>query len=206
LSLESFDTTVMHLTTRWQHADKEFLRHLFPLLAQGTPVAPTYLSEVTGKDLAEVDQALIRGRTTRDNNGNVVELFGISQTAAHHRIRMGNVSLYSCCALVAQMLPLLLGKSVTIESLDPIDNRLIKLEVSPDGLESVAPDYAVGTLVITDQEQVLSNVASAFCSHVHLFSDAMSAQEFANLDPRRYMVNIVQFHQAAQKLYAAVWG
>lgn len=206
MSLDSFNDTIMHLAARWKDADKPFLRQLFPLLAEGSPVSPGYLAEITGKDIVNVELALVNGRTSRDENGHVVELFGIMQTPACHRIRIGQVSLYSCCALVAQMVPLLLGKTLAIESRDPINNRLVVLNVSPAGIISVEPHTAVGTLVITDQELVLSDVRSAFCTHVNLFSDSASAQEFVNKDSRRYVVAIEQFNEASRRLYAAIWG
>ena len=83
---------------------------------------------------------------------------------------------------------------------------MVILNVSPDGIKSVEPHTAVGTLVITDQEQVLSDVRSAFCTHVNLFADSESAQEFVNKDSRRYVVAIEQFNEASRRHYAAIWG
>lgn len=206
LSYDSFEDVIEHLVSRWQQTDKIILRQLFPLLAEGKPVFPKRLAELTGKDLVSVEQALINGRTSRDEEGNVIELFGIMQMPARHRIQIGQVCLFSCCALVAQMVPLLLGRTTKIESVDPISNRLVILDISPSGIQSVEPLSTVGTLVITKQEEVLADVRSAFCMHVHHFSDAESAQEFIILDSRRYLVTIQQFNEASRRLFDAIWG
>jgi hypothetical protein len=104
------------------------------------------------------------------------------------------------------MVPLLLDRTATIESVDPISHRLIKIQVSPSGVESVVPQQAVGTLVITTQEQVLEDVRSAFCMHVCYFPDEGTAAEFVAADSRRYLVGIQQFHEAARQLTDVIWG
>ena len=206
MSLDSFDNLIEHLVSRWQHADKTILRQLFFLLAEGRPVPPSRLAELTGKDMVSVEKALINGRTSRDEEGNVIELFGIMQMPSRHRIQIGQICLFSCCALVAQMVPLLLSRSTIIESVDPISNRLVRLDISPSGIQSVEPLSTVGTLVITKQEEVLTDVRSAFCMHVHHFPDAESAQEFIAKDSRRYLVTIQQFNEASRRLCTAIWG
>jgi alkylmercury lyase len=206
LSFNSFEKTIEHISLRWRQTNKILLRQLFPLLAQGRPVSPTQLAQITGIDVRTVEQALIESHTDRDMQGNVIELFGISQAPTLHRIQIGHVCLFSCCALVSQMVPLLLSQTATIESVDPVGHRLIRLTVSPTGIQSVEPYSAVGTLVLTSAEQVLKDVRSAFCMHVHHFPDTDSAQEFVNIDPRRYMVSIQQLHDAARQLTAAIWS
>lgn len=63
MSINTFQKTRDHLATRWQGTDKNLLRHIFPLLAQGRPVSPFQLTKITGKDIATVEQELIKGHT-----------------------------------------------------------------------------------------------------------------------------------------------
>jgi len=206
MSFNSFEKTIEHISLRWQQSNKTLLRQLFPLLAQGRPVPPAQLAQLTGNDVSMVERALIEGHTDRDKQGYVIELFGITQTPTYHRIQIGQVCLFSCCALVSQMVPLLLSQTATIESVDPIGHRLVRLTISPTGIESVEPNNAVGTLVLTNAEQVQKDVRSAFCMHVHHFPDTDSAQEFVNMDPRRYVVDIQHLHEAARQLTTAIWN
>ena len=206
MSFNSFEKTIEHISLRWQPTNKILLRQLFPLLAQGKPVSPTQLAQIAGIDVPTVEQVLIEGHTDRDMQGNVIELFGILQTPTLHRIQVGDVCLFSCCALVSQMVPLLLSQTATIELVDPIGHGLVRLTISPTGIQSVEPYSAVSTLVLTSAEQVLKDVRSAFCMHVHHFPDTNSAQEFVNIDQRRYIVSIQQLHEAARQLTAAIWN
>lgn len=123
MSLKKFEETIEHLKTRWKDTDRDFLRQLFPLLADGRPISLTHLAEITHKDIATVEQELTKGYTGRDSDGNVIELFGVMHTPTLHRIQLGQVCLFSCCALVAHMVPLLLDQMATIESVDPISHR-----------------------------------------------------------------------------------
>ena len=206
MSFNSFEKTIEHISLRWRETNKVLLRQLFPLLAQGRPVQPMQLAQITGNDIPRVEQALSDGHTDRDKQGNVIELFGITQVPTLHRIQVGHACLFSCCALVSQMVPLLLSQTAVIESVDPVGHRLVRLAISPTGIQSVEPESAVGTLVLTSAEQVQKDVRSAFCMHVHHFPDTDSAQEFVDLDPRRYVVDIQQFHMAALQLTAAIWS
>lgn len=205
MSLSKFEETIEHLKTRWQHADKNFLRQLFPLLADGRPIPLTHLTQITHKDIVTIEQELVKGYAGRDSTGNVIELFGVMHSPTLHRIQLGQVCLFSCCALVAHMVPLLLDRTATIESVDPISHRLVKLQVSSSGVQLVEPQQTVGTLVVTTQEQVLKDVRSAFCMHVCYLPDEGTAEEFIAADARRYMVSIQQFHEAACKLTSALW-
>lgn len=50
--LSKYEETIEHLKTRWQHTDRNFLRQLFPLLADGRSISLTHLTEITHKDIA----------------------------------------------------------------------------------------------------------------------------------------------------------
>jgi len=197
--------TIQAIAKRWQETDTDLLRHLFPLLAEGRPVPPCRLAQLSGRGEATVEAALRLGHVDRDPQGRAVELFGLGQRPTRHRVLVGDVVLYSCCALVALATSPLLGRTVSVESVDPVANRVVRLVVSPYGLEAVEPQGAVGCLVVTREDDVLSNVREAFCSHVCVFPSPEAAGEFLEADPRRYAVSIADFHAAAVRLAAAVW-
>ena len=206
MAFHSFAKTVDHLSSRWQQTNKILLRQVFPLLAQGRSVLPAQLAQIAGYDVPTVEQALMDGHSDRDNDGNVIELFGITQAPTLHRIQVGPVCLFSCCALVSHMIPSLLSQIASIESVDPVGHRLVRLTISPRGIQSVQPSSAVGTLIITTEEEVKRDVRSAFCMHVHHLPDSDLAQKFVDADTRRYVVGINQFHEAAGQLTSAIWG
>ena len=204
--LGSFDETVAHFVTRWEGRDIPFLRKLFSLLVLGRPVSPQDLSQLTGVDIASVEQKLVEGRADRDLRGNIVGLFGVTHEPTYNRIHVGETCLFSCCALVAHMIPLLLARAVIIESVNPVNHKLVKVHVSSKGVWLVEPKGAVGSLVITTKEHLLKDVTEAFCRHICHFPDSQTAEEFINSDARRYLVSVHELHGAARKLTDAIWS
>lgn len=198
--------TVEHITLRWKEVDKNILRQIFPLLSEGRSISLEHFAKVTGKDMAEVDSILRLGRVGRDQKGRIVELFGVMFMPTLHRISIDQNVLFSCCALVSHMVPMLIGKNVKVESVDPISHNVVELMISPGGVQSFKPNGAVGTFIKTNETEILNNVGAAFCSHIKHFPDIETATEFVEEDSRRYILGIEDFHRIAQQMYASIWA
>lgn len=198
--------TIQHIASRWEQADKAALRHLFPLLAAGKPVSHSLFAIIVKTDVFAVEKALQLGRTDRHSRGNVIGLSGFTLLPTLHRLMIEDVALFSCCAMVAQMMPSLAGKTAAIESIDPINNKVVKIIISPNSIQSVEPKEAVATFVVTNQEDVLREVSSAFCSHVRHFINYRTAEEFTSLNPKRYVVDIDQLHRIAGQVRDLIWS
>lgn len=93
-----------------------------------------------------MEKALQIRRADQDLHGRVIELFGVILIPTQHRIMVEDVALLSCCAMVSQMVPSLVGKKATVESVDPINNKVIKIRISPKSIQSVEPKDAVWRL------------------------------------------------------------
>jgi hypothetical protein len=65
-----------------------------------------------------------------------------------HRVEVGDVALFSCCALLAQLVPALIERQVRVESVDPVSRRIVRLVISTSGVTEVEPVGAVGSLVM----------------------------------------------------------
>ncbi|UCH11295.1 MAG: hypothetical protein JSU61_05240, partial [Fidelibacterota bacterium] len=191
--------------SRWEQADKSILRAIFPLLASGDPVTVERIARATGAEVAVIQTALQVGRADRNSKGWVTELFGITTLPTTHRVEIKGVVLYSCCALVAQMVPMLVDQPARIETVDPISRRLVRVELSPTRLVGIEPPQAWGTLVRTELEAMQLNVGEAFCNHIHNFSSQKTAEQFAGQDERRYILKMEEFHDVARQLTRAIW-
>jgi len=198
--------TIQHIASRWEQADKATLRHLFPLLSAGKPVSPSRFAEIAKIEVFTVEKVLQMGRADRNSHGDVIGLFGFTLMPTLHRLMIEDVALFSCCAMVAQMAPSLAGKTAAIESIDPTNNKVVKIIISPNSIQSVEPKEAVATLVVTNQEDVLRDVSSAFCSHVRHFVNVRTAEEFTSLNPQRYVVDIDQLHRIAGQVRDLIWS
>ena len=255
-----FEGTLEYVAARWREADRGTLRHAFPLLARGHPVAPESHSLVTsncGQMQGRQTQAMLwhrRGWLTPqmptirrnpsgdrglradaasllvddakasppprslptprktlprdpsdfnhgllDANGALSELFGVMQAPTLHRVEVEGRAGFTCCAVVAHTLPALVDQPVTVESVDPLSRRVIKLRLSPDSSEHLQPSTAVVCFPTTLPEADLAGVRDAFCSHIKHFADRASAQEFASLNSRRQVVSVVELHALARQ-------
>jgi alkylmercury lyase len=201
----AISSTIAHLAARWGRADKTILRAVFPLLAEGKPVPVERITEAAGAAPSRVESALELGRAERDAKGRVVELSGLMLSPTMHRVEIGDIALFSCCALLAQLVPLLMGRPVRVESVDPVSRRLVMLDIAPEGVIAVEPQEAVGSFIVTEPGGVAHDVGSNFCRHVHHFASPDSAIAFTADDRRRYTLEIDRLHEAARMLYRAAW-
>ena len=126
-----FEGTLEYVAARWREADRGTLRHAFPLLARGRPVAPESLAERAGVSVAMADTAMRSGPLGLDADGALSELFGVMQAPTLHRVEVEGRAGFTCCAVVAHTLPALVDQAVTVESVDPLSRRVIKLRLSP---------------------------------------------------------------------------
>ena len=203
---EAVAQTVRHLAARWAKADKQILRQVFPLLAEGRPVPVRRISEATRVAPSVVEAALDSGRAERDEEGRVVELSGLMLSPTLHRVMIGDVALFSCCALLAELVPAFIERPVSVESVDPVSRHVVKLVITPKGVAEVKPEEAVGSFVVTEARSMAVNVNAAFCRHVHHFASYESAKAFVGLDHRRYAIAIGDLYDAAQMLYREAWA
>jgi hypothetical protein len=197
--------TIEHIAARWAHADARLLRQAFPLLAEGRPVRVERIAERAGARTAAVERALAAGRAGRDVAGRVVELSGLTLHRTPQRLIVGDVSLFSCCGLLAHLTPLLLERLVTLEAIDPLTRRAIRLDLTPTQVAGVAPPEAVASFVVTEPGRMMTHVGAEFCGHVHHFVDSAAANTYASADSRRYVISISELRAAAEDLYARAW-
>ena len=198
--------TIEHLTARWARADTATLKHVFPLLGEGRPVSLDRLAESSGTTSELAAQAVASGRVTLDGNGDIIELFGVTLSSTPRHIRADVLSLFSCCALVAHVVPRLLGRTVRVRSQDPITGDHVELEVAPDGLRQFQPDTSMASMIATDERTIYQDTPVHFCQHVNHFVSRKSADQFVADRPGRYVLTIRDIDIAAQHVYSSIWS
>jgi len=153
------------------------------------------------------DKELLWPQFQEISTGRVTELFGITSEPTPHRISVDGRSLFTCCALVAHTSSAIFGKPVTIVSTDPVSSGDVRIHISEElELQDVDPQASFGSLVDCEANELLTDPRTKFCCHVEHFTCAESGAEFCNQDSRRYLVQIEDFHAAAQKLFYRIWG
>ncbi len=203
-SIEPYRPTLEILAARWGSAGP--LLAGFPLLAGGQPVGVDEIASAAGVETAQVDDAVNAARCERDAHGRLIDLYGLTLTPTLHRLEIDGKVLFSCCALWAHVIPKLVDAIVRVESVDPVRQELVRLSISPAGLESADPAAATATLVVTTQEAVDRDVCAAWCCQVCHFVTHESAEEFAAGRPNCHPVALSEFQLAAEFFHQAIWS
>lgn len=197
-------STIELLARRWTGAGS--LLPAFKLLAAGRPLEVGEVAEASGSTVEKVAKALDAARSERDARSRLVDLYGLSLAPTLHRLEIDGKFLHSCCALWAHVIPKLVDRRVTIESIDPVRRSLVRLSVSPDRVESTEPLGAVATIAVATQEAIDADVGAAFCSQVRHFASRGSAEEFAAERPTCQVLTLAELQDAAGQLHEAIWS
>lgn len=201
--LRTFRPTLDLLADRWGDAGP--LLPAFSLFARGRPVSAEEIARAAGAELHRVERALEAARCERDGAGRVLELYGLTLTPTSQRLEIHGKTLYACCALWAHVIPKLVDATVRIESVDPTRREIVRLSVSPRGVEQADPASSAATLAVAKHKAIAADVGGAFCSHVRHHVSRHSAEEFAAAGPTRHAVGLADLQEAADYLFAAIW-
>ena len=208
--MPNLDSRVEHsllpLVARWADQDKGLLLPLFQLIATAEPLDEAQLAEDLNIGVDAFSAALSTSLAEIDSSGRVSELFGMTRETTLHRIEVGGETLFSCCALVAHIVPAILQQAATVVSVDPINGDKITLAISADfEFLQVEPSTACGSMVDCEVEKILASPRTKFCGHVKHFAAIESATEFVSRNSDRYVMTMERFHKAAQWLYCRIW-
>ncbi len=148
-------------------------RELYRQLALGEPVRPESLAAAIGLPSEAVHALLkdeqLRGWVFFGDENRVIGFRGLAIREMPHRFVVEDRTLYTWCAIDSLFIPAILGKPAQVESRDPHSGTVIKLTVTPDGVENVEPSETVMSIVLDDPEVVKTNptkVMASFCHHI----------------------------------------
>ncbi len=155
------------------------------VLAGGRQIPPEQRNQIAA-DLGLPREDAIRFLdqvSERDAAGNIVGIAGLTLNRTRHRLQVDGTWMSAWCAQDALFLPILLGRTVIVESTSPLSKRKIRLMVSPGRLDEVSPPGAVVTMVLMDLDKLsLSSVEAiwaTFCHHIFFFTSRDEAERWA---------------------------
>lgn len=105
----------------------------------------------------------------RDSDGAVIGFWGLTAQPMTHRVTLAGRDRYTWCAWDALFIPELIGETAKVQSTTPVDNRDVRLRVSPEGATpldpSVSPIYV--SFRVPEADEWEADVIATFCHHVH---------------------------------------
>ncbi len=167
------------------------LKEAWRLVALGHPVPVSRLEEIAaGLDIPPGNVATIIQMSERDDEGNVVGTFGLSQKKHPHQFEVDGSLLSTWCAWDALFLPARLGQAARVESPCPMTKEMVHLTITPEKVESYSPPSAVLSIVLPTPTksgpESVEEIWGALCHHVHFFKTPEAAAKWfagKNLNP-----------------------
>ena len=166
------------------------------LLQHGKPVAPEELATATGLAIGVAVKLASRLGAEFDNEGNLVG-WGLTLVPTPHKYRANGHDLYAWCAGDTISFPSILNHTAVIESPDPISGEIVRLTVTPGGIEDLNPGSAV---VSWSLESDLDNIRGSFCNLTHYFASRETAAQYVSDHPGLVIVPVESVFEAAGKL------
>lgn len=197
--------TIEHIAQRWEGVNRNLLAPLFPLLAEGRPVPLDALCSFGRPSLAEIHDQLVLAGAEFDDAGSVVGLGGIALAGGSHRVALGDTTLFTCCAVTAHTIPILLGRPAIVRSRDPVSERDVTLRVDAETVRGFEPTDIVATFIPLDEPQKLPGLSRRFCNYVRYFEGASTAGAFDFGHRSFLLLSPPQIHEAARLWVRLIW-
>ncbi len=193
---------------RFRDDEWRLLIRFLKYVAEGHPVSPRHIEQVATSIPMPLDAAtsFLGQLSERDEEGNIVGVFGLSQRKHPHQFKVNDQTLSTWCAWDALFLPAMLGQTAAVESSCPATKAGIRVRITPAKVEEVQPPASVVTIAVpnvagTGLESV-ETIWKTFCCFVHFFASKESAVEWIsakNQDLR--ILSVEQAHQLGQIVF-----
>ena len=186
---------------------------LYQELAKGQPVEVAQLAQALGVSTSEAQGLLARDSIKAfiypDEQGRVVGFGGLAAAPMHHRFEVDGRTLWTWCAWDGLFIPEILGKEARVTSRDPENGELVRLVVSPDGIESAEPKDAVVSFLLPDAHDFdtsAANVMAKFCHFVFFFRSRSSGERWIAKHPGTFLYSPDQAFALAKRLNERNFG
>lgn len=197
------DEAIALLKGRGQHTAESarFQRILVQSLAEGHPLTIQEMADKTGYPLDTIEDAFRRMRAGGYEFNEQDELVGavLTQIPTPHHFYVNDQHLYAWCALDTLFLPAHVGQTAQVESICPVTDEIIRLTVSPHGIESAAPSAAV--LSIVTDSQCTAGPQGSFCGRIHFFASEGVAAQWSSTHADIAVFTLDEAYQIAYALY-----
>ncbi len=207
----NFDRAAAMMDTlpQFQEDAKRLAVELSRQLARGEPVQPESLAAALGVPTSEIRTLLedeqLRGWVFNDDEHRIVGFRGLAIPEMPHKFEVQSRTLYTWCALDSLFIPEIIGKDARVESRDPQTGTVIRLTVTPDGIEAPEPATTVVSVLVGDTDVLQQNPAKimgTFCHHIFFFSSVEEGQRWA-ADRDNVAIHPVQ---DAYQFVTAMWS
>jgi alkylmercury lyase len=179
---------------------------LYKLLAQGQPVTTSVFAGSIGKTPIETQQLLDEWTGVYyQPDGDIVGFWGLSVSETAHQIIINDITLYTWCAWDTLFIPNILQTECSITTHCPLSQQRITLTVSPDMINTLAPDTAVISFIKPELQKIKDNVVQSFCQQIFFLASETEGQKWCNNHPDAFILSMDQGFQLGQQIVRQVF-
>lgn len=165
-------------------------------LARGQRLRAAQLADALGTSLGEAEALLRESGLSpfvhAERDGRVVGFWGLSTVPLHHRFAVNGRPLWTWGAVTGLFLPELLGKTARVESRDPEGGELVRLTITPTGIECVEPTGVAVSMLSPDAWEISSaaKMITASCHFVFFFTSRTSGERWVAKHPKTVLLSL----------------
>lgn len=167
-------------------------------VAEGEPVPIGEVEQIATRLDMPVESAVsfIQQLSERDEHNRIVGIFGLSQMDHPNKFFVNARAFSTWCAWDALFLPPMLKQSAQIESVCPQTDETIRVQLTPQRVETCEPDTAVLSMVTprTDASGIkcVEEVWAGFCCDVRFFQSETAAKTWFTGNSRNVSILSVE--------------
>jgi alkylmercury lyase len=176
-------------------------------LARGKPVPLREIGNAAHVDEDDVGRILTQWvGVYRDGKANVIGFWGLAIPEMKHRFEVDGVRLYTWCAWDTLFLPALLGRTARVESACGTSGELLRLTVSPAGVESADPPSPVLSFLDPIVSRFQHDIIQNFCHYIHFFRSRAACESWIAKNPGTFLLTLDEAVELARLKNEAQFG
>jgi len=210
LDFEHISRTLLDSVPRLSADEQRLSRAIYNELAKGEPVSRERLAAILHSPTRRVVELLdgdgLCSLRYYNEQRSVIGFGGLAVVPMHHRLVVGDHTLYGWCAWDTLFLPELLGATASVESVCPESGETIHLTVGPDGIDnSNLPDARVSFLPPDSRafRGTVERTMTNFCHFVFFFASARSGEAWTARHEGTCLLTLAQAFELGKRKNAA---
>ena len=181
-------------------------------LGRGEPVAVSQFAQALRTSIerasALVKDSVLSPFIHTDEAGRIQGFMGLAVIRTHHQLTVNGRTLWTWCAYDTLFIPELLGETAAIETRDPETGQLIRLTVSPAGVEAADPAGILASIVRPEAWDVssASQVMASACHFMFFFASRTSGERWQVKHQETVLVSLDEALALAKRSNAHLFG
>jgi alkylmercury lyase len=205
--------TLLDRVPRWPRSHQWLSLEVYRQLARGEPVPIERVAESLRIPVEEVSGMLkednLRGLVMYDEADRIIGLRGLAVFPTHHRLEVEGRTLFTWCAMDTLFTAEVLAGSIGVESPCPRTGTLVRLTLTPDGVEKVEPADVVVSFLCNDAgvlETSAAKLIASFCHHIFFLASPEAGVAWTAAHPGTFLLTLDQAYEWGRRFNAVQLG